>query len=236
MLYELETQLASGTPVSAFSPAVARVARERPRLEIELSDCRVSFDTLACLVRARGPPEDLLALASAVRETTPGRISYDEAEPTAGAFAWSEMWKRAPVAERLLPWRAARHLRGGAIVTARLAGGAETVHVTHADRVGLSGLLVEMRRDVAAGGDLLVARVGPYRPPGASSNELRPNEREMLALAVRRGYYDWPRRTTLRQLATELGVPPTTLAYRLRRASRIALTRFAGAEAVVAKA
>jgi hypothetical protein len=43
-------------------------------------------------------------------------------------------------------------------------------------------------------------------------------QREVLQLAVERGYYETPRQTTIEELASELDIPSSTLSYRLRRA------------------
>ncbi|WP_435347800.1 helix-turn-helix domain-containing protein [Haloarchaeobius sp. HRN-SO-5] len=44
------------------------------------------------------------------------------------------------------------------------------------------------------------------------------DQRDVLRLAVERGYYETPRQVTIDELAAELDVPSSTLSYRLRRA------------------
>jgi predicted DNA binding protein len=51
-------------------------------------------------------------------------------------------------------------------------------------------------------------------------SRLTDKQREALAAAVREGYYDYPRRVSLEQLAKRLGVPRTTLQSHLRKAER----------------
>jgi hypothetical protein len=48
--------------------------------------------------------------------------------------------------------------------------------------------------------------------------DLSPEQRTAIEEAVRMNYYDTPRGTTLADIASELGVPQSTLRYRLRRA------------------
>src|SRR5688500_13432068 len=52
-------------------------------------------------------------------------------------------------------------------------------------------------------------------------------QKEILLHCVARGYYEIPRRSTLRSLAAELGISPTTLSLVLRRAERAVVERFA---------
>lgn len=62
----------------------------------------------------------------------------------------------------------------------------------------------------------------------ASSTETAPvtdRQREALQLAYRRGYFDEPRKTTLDEVASELGISRQALASRLRRGYRT-LIRF----------
>lgn len=52
-----------------------------------------------------------------------------------------------------------------------------------------------------------------------SPDGVRTEQREVLALAVDRGYFETPREVTLDELADELDLPRSTVSYRLRRAT-----------------
>jgi predicted DNA binding protein len=52
-----------------------------------------------------------------------------------------------------------------------------------------------------------------------ASRSLRSEQREVLELAVERGYFETPREVTLDELADQLDVPRSTVSYRLRRAT-----------------
>lgn len=52
-----------------------------------------------------------------------------------------------------------------------------------------------------------------------SATDIREEQREVLAVAVERGYFETPRETTLDDLAAELNLPRSTVSYRLRRAT-----------------
>ena len=51
-----------------------------------------------------------------------------------------------------------------------------------------------------------------------SAISIRPEQRQVLEVAAREGYYETPRQTTLDDIAAELDWPRSTVSYRLRRA------------------
>jgi len=69
------------------------------------------------------------------------------------------------------------------------------------------GVSLDLKR-VHNPGVVTDARLGP---------DVTDEQREALELAFERGYFDVPRRTTLTELATELGVSDTAVSQRLRR-------------------
>ncbi|MEW5955627.1 MAG: helix-turn-helix domain-containing protein [Candidatus Micrarchaeota archaeon] len=50
------------------------------------------------------------------------------------------------------------------------------------------------------------------------TEQLPPQQRDAFVLAVRRGYYEIPKKTTLEELAKAMGVSPSTFAEHLRKA------------------
>jgi len=56
--------------------------------------------------------------------------------------------------------------------------------------------------------------------------DIRAEQREILTVAVERGYFETPRQVTLDELADELDVPRSTVSYRLRRATAELAKRF----------
>ena len=69
-----------------------------------------------------------------------------------------------------------------------------------------------------------VATVGAGEPDGRPTARLTPRQREAFWLARDRGYYAYPRGTTARALADELGVSKTTYLEHLRKAEAALLT------------
>lgn len=61
------------------------------------------------------------------------------------------------------------------------------------------------------GVDVKVTYSGEYAPSAA----LTPRQQEVLSAAIKHGYYDYPRRITLTQLAEKLGVAKSTLSQSL---------------------
>lgn len=72
-----------------------------------------------------------------------------------------------------------------------------------------------------SGADIDVARVGTVggdarQPPAV--DQLTSSQRDVYELARERGYYEWPRETSTRELADELDLSKTTLLEHLRKA------------------
>ena len=62
--------------------------------------------------------------------------------------------------------------------------------------------------------------LGLYTERGGDGLALTPKQREALAVAIDRGYFDVPRRATLAEVAAELGVSDTAASQRIRRGCR----------------
>ena len=89
--------------------------------------------------------------------------------------------------------------------------------------------------EVGACAGMEVLRLTELDPDGkpmddAGNGEMSPEQRAVLRAAVERGYYETPREIDLDELADELGIPRSTLSYRLRRAEAALATSFVGRE------
>lgn len=77
--------------------------------------------------------------------------------------------------------------------------------------------------------DLEVERIGDHHPDvGDVFSSLTDRQQDVLATAVRAGYYEDPRRATQRDLATTLDVAPATVSQHLRRIEAKVFSAFAG--------
>jgi hypothetical protein len=93
--------------------------------------------------------------------------------------------------------------------------------LVHAPRRAVLETLDTIRAERDA--DITLERIaGAESPTSHSMDErerhLSPRQREALAVARERGYYEWPREVTAGELAAELGVAKTTFLEHLRRA------------------
>ena len=91
--------------------------------------------------------------------------------------------------------------------------------IARTDRPTLRETLAEI--EAAYDADIEVVRVTPAGSAGPSDrpiDRLSPRQREAFRLARDRGYYEYPRETTARDLATDLGVSKTTFLEHLRKA------------------
>ncbi|AFK20847.1 bacterio-opsin activator (plasmid) [Haloferax mediterranei ATCC 33500] len=104
----------------------------------------------------------------------------------------------------------------------RIEDGVETWNLlAHTTRSSLGRLLDEIREERNA--DISLTKISPasepMQPPDPGETELlTPRQREAVNLARERGYYNWPREITARELASELDVSKTTFLEHLRKA------------------
>lgn len=69
--------------------------------------------------------------------------------------------------------------------------------------------------------------LGGEEAAGSVPAQLTPRQAELLHHCVERGYYDIPRRATLRALGKEIGITATSLSLALRRAEAKIITAYA---------
>jgi predicted DNA binding protein len=103
----------------------------------------------------------------------------------------------------------------------RIEGGREYWQVSFAnERADIESALDGVRAD--AGAEVTVERItsGDARRPERQRrlDALTPTQRDVFELARERGYYEWPRGVSTRDLAAELDVSKTTLLEHLRKA------------------
>lgn len=67
-----------------------------------------------------------------------------------------------------------------------------------------------------AGADVEIDRIRSETAPSLGENRLTEKQREAMALAARRGYFETPGRVSLGELAEELGVSPQAVSKRVR--------------------
>lgn len=76
--------------------------------------------------------------------------------------------------------------------------------------------------DLEGFGTVTLGKLEEFR--ASTDSTLTERQREVVAEALARGYYDWPREITNEELATELGISRATLHEHLRKAERAVLS------------
>lgn len=90
---------------------------------------------------------------------------------------------------------------------------------------GQALLTLRATAEAAAAAERLL-RVDPH--PRTDDVRLTARQAELLRHCVKRGYYSIPRRMTLRELGSEIGISATSLSLALRRAEAKIILAFAG--------
>jgi predicted DNA binding protein len=108
--------------------------------------------------------------------------------------------------------------RDGQIVAVSGQGGTWTLRLLVLDRDDISKVV-----DDATAHDFSVdvVRITKMDSQTASPGELTEEQYETLLMAVEKGYFEIPRRTTMEELATEFGISHQALSERLRRGHRM---------------
>lgn len=106
--------------------------------------------------------------------------------------------------------------RGGLLVRKPLVYRDMTVH---ASAVGDPGPLQSGIEAAPASFDVTIEEIGTYRGgPGPRGATLSERQREVVATALEKGYYDRPRGTTHEELADALDCAPATVSEHLQKA------------------
>lgn len=105
-------------------------------------------------------------------------------------------------------------------ITYDTGGGKSRVAVVHEDRAALRRFYSTLVR-LDEYGEVRFVRIRPLSPE--EQPPVAPEDLALLRAAWKAGYYERPRRTTLRALGRRLGVPYTTLGWRLRGLETLAL-------------
>ncbi|WP_148415928.1 helix-turn-helix domain-containing protein [Haloferax sp. KTX1] len=129
---------------------------------------------------------------------------------------------------RSIPTAAANHLGEGVILRSERRRDQFRWHILVDGSLG--ALHDEVRANLRDGLSLTVERLG--EPPclledGRTQNDLTTAQKTALEAALTRGYYEEPREASVSEIAEEIGVPSSTLQYRLNRAEAWLAEQFA---------
>ncbi|MCY4730787.1 helix-turn-helix domain-containing protein [Natronomonas gomsonensis] len=201
---------------------VADLLAEYPSARIRSLACHVTESALWRVDRATGPGaalDELEDLAGAryftdclVRDGCDGDWETTVLDRSESSLVLYSYWERTASCDSV-PHLAREHFGDGIVLDETWRGRRQRWRALAPD--GPVGAFVEDVRAVADA-DIEFERVSDPDPdPDA---ELSPKQADALAAAVEAGYYETPREIETYELAEQLGIPGSTLSYRLRRA------------------
>lgn len=214
--------------------AVADVLADHPDVRIRSLSLHATADSLWRVDHASGAPDALEAVEDAFLTTD----YYADCLATDPCGATSETqvldrsadtrvlytyWERTPVCASI-PHLALDHLGEGSLFETRHEGRRHTWRIVHPEGADVHAFFDALRAETGEGVEIDVRRLAELSPAGSDS--LPREQREALRVAAERGYYETPRAIDVAELAAELDVPRSTLAYRLRRAEAHLASQF----------
>lgn len=225
------------------SDPVMDVFAEHPRAQARMVACAVAPDSSWRLDRLTGPEGALERLDEVFLD--PGRCNEClDGRPSCGATREYEVLERDATSRIVytylvepgychsIPALAAEHLGFGVLYDARRRRSTYEWRLLMPDDDGVGTL-----HDALEGGlrdDVTLELNRLSRPTHwydrfVATDDLGFEQREALEAAVDGGYYETPRQVTLDELANRLGLPRSTLRYRLRRAEAWLVDRYVSA-------
>ncbi|WP_436925323.1 helix-turn-helix domain-containing protein [Halosimplex amylolyticum] len=141
----------------------------------------------------------------------------DSADDTLVLYSY---WERAPACASV-PHIALDFLGDGLLFETRNEARQYTWRIVHAGDGDVRAFFDAIEENVGECADLEVERLTEAASPSDAprdEGDLPPEQDQALRAAVEHGYYETPREVDVGDLAETLGVPRSTLTYRLRRA------------------
>jgi predicted DNA binding protein len=130
-------------------------------------------------------------------------------------------WERTPDCSSV-PHIARAHLGDGVLFDTRHEGRHYTWRIIHSGRGDVGAFFDDLEAAVGTCAEMEMLRTTDTevarRYGRGKRDELPPEQAAALEAAVEHGYYETPRAVDVGELAEHLGVPRSTLTYRLRRA------------------
>jgi predicted DNA binding protein len=121
------------------------------------------------------------------------------------------------------------HVGDGVVFESRRKGNEYQWRVLYPDEQPVGELYDTIEAQLREGLTLSLSRLssaGNWDAESRVAAELTPEQREVLSAAVDNGYYSRPRAVTVDDLSETLGVPRSTVQYRLRNAEDLVVSQF----------
>jgi predicted DNA binding protein len=227
---------------------VADVLAEHPDASIRSLSCHVTPDSLWRVDHATGPEAALVELEAAyttndyfadclVKDHCGADVETQVLDRSGDELVVYTYWERTEVCTSV-PHVALEHLGEGLLFETYREGRRYRWRIVLASDAPIHDFFDALgeEADECTGMEVLrVTELDPdRRTPDAGGDDTLPvGQREALGAAVEAGYYETPRRIDLSELADRLGIPRSTLSYRLRRAEAALATTFVGEQASI---
>lgn len=210
---------------------VADALAAHPEASIRSVSCHATTESLWRVDHASGDADALAAIEAAVRDddhradclTTGdcGAVPRTEVlDRDDGALEFYTRWERTDVCTSV-PHLALEHVGVGVLFETRREDRRYTWRLILPADAALHAFTAALEEEVSdhVGLDVIrLTELDASDPEDRDRDRLPAEQREALAAAVARGYYETPREIELDELAAVLDVPRSTLSYRLRRA------------------
>lgn len=215
---------------------------EYPNLHARTITVHATTESMWRLDRMTGPPEaleafdDLLNSGSICNEVI-GMCGSPVVESTHEILASTPdsrivyACRREGDGVRSIPYVAAKHIGDGLLMQAERRGHQYQWRLLIDDEETVGAIHEELNDGLQDDLSLSVQRLSDpecWVDPGIGVNRdgLPPEQRAALEAAVEYGYYQTPRQHTVQEISEKLGVPNSTLQYRLTRAEAWLATQF----------
>lgn len=214
---------------------VADVLAANPETTVRSLSCHVTADSLWRVDLAEGPPDALEALEAAyseasycadclVKDDCGADCETQVLDRAAETLVVYTYWDRTDVCTSV-PHIALETLGEGLLFETYREGRRYRWRIVLGNGATVATFFEVLDGEVDDCTGIEMLRLADVDPePGEDG--LPREQRDALRAAVASGYYETPRRIDLSELAEELGVPRSTLSYRLRRAEAELATAF----------
>lgn len=219
---------------------VADTLADHPDARIRSLSLHATDESLWRVDHATGSPDALEAIETAfltgdyyadclATEDCGATSTTQLLEHTDDTLILYSYWERTPVCTSV-PHLALDHLGDGVLFETRHEQRQYTWRIIHSGDGNVRAFFDDLDDAVGDCAEMEMVRLTDASTTTTAASVdaagLPPNQREALEAAVEHGYYETPREVDVGELADHLGVPRSTLTYRLRRAEAYMATQF----------
>ena len=212
--------------------AIADTLAGHPEARIRSLSLHATTESLWRVDHASGPPEALTDIESAfltsdyyadclATEDCGATQSTQVLEHTDETLVLYSYWNRSPTCASV-PHIALEHLGEGALFETRHEEREYTWRVIHSGESNVRTFFDGVEAAIGDCAEMEIDRLtdasAPINGMETDDSGLSAEQNAALEAAVEHGYYETPREVDVGELAERLGVPRSTLTYRLRRA------------------